>query len=136
MKSLKVILVLLITSLIFSGTFVVASSHAFIGITLPAFAGKYSSPDKIKRDSTIQKVKKTSATSNLTGGEVAVEGRIGLKTGSSSYLYSDWKTLPKGNWVNIPNTGQSGTFRLQLKTAESFINKSTFYGNWWYEYTS
>lgn len=136
MKSLKIMSFLLIISLIFSGTLVAASSHGFTGITLPSLADVYSSSDKTKSDSTVQKVKKTSATSNLTGGEVAVEGRIGLKNGTSSYLYSDWKTLTKGSWISIPDTGQSGTFRLQLKTVKKFFNNCTFYGVWWYEYTS
>lgn len=136
MKSLKLLLFFLVVSLVFSGTLVAASSHGFTGITLPALASKYNSSDKVKSDSTAQKVKKTSATSNLTGGEVAVEGRIGLKSGTSSYTYSGWETLTKGSWISFDDTDEAGTYRLQLKTVKSFVNKCTFYGTWWYEYTS
>ena len=137
MKVIRAMFAMMIISLIFSGVMVAASSHGFTGITLPALAGEYNSPDKVKSDSSVQKVSKTSATSNLTGGEVAVEGRVGLKSGTSSYSYGSWVTLTKGDWTSMTNaSGQSGTFRLQLQTKKSFVNKCTFYGAWWYEYTS
>lgn len=133
MKLLRGTLVLLVVSLIFSGTIVFSSNHGFTGVTLPSLSGTYNSPDIVKSNSTLQKVKKISATSNLTGGEVAVEGRVGLKSGTSSYLYSSWTTLPKGSWTTIEDSEGTGTYRLQLRAAKSFVNKCTFYGNWQYE---
>lgn len=133
MKFFKVLFFILIVSLIFSGSLVMGYSHGFTGIKLEALSKIYNSPEMVKTISSDQKVKKISATSDVTGGEVAVEGRVCLKSGTSICSYSSWEDLPKGKWVEINKTNELGTYKLQLHTKRSFLNASTFYGTWWYD---
>lgn len=83
MKYLKALFFILIVSLIFSGSLVMGYSHGFIGIKLEALSKIYNSPEMVKTISSDQKVKKISATSDATGGEIAVRGRVCLKSGTS-----------------------------------------------------
>lgn len=137
MKILKLLFIIIVISFVGTTTIILADySHSFTGITLPNFSKYYNSPDMLKSDASVQKVKKLTAVDKLSGNDMAVMGLVERKSGSA-YIKGTEYDLVTNKFVEMGyGSQQSGTFRLKLRAKNSFLTEGRFTGIWQYEYTS
>jgi len=100
--------------------------RSFIGITIPAMQGTYTSTSEHKSTISNQTVKKNGAKDNLSGDERAIQSRLsGLATAYIDVSTSYKALKNNGSLGQIP-----GDYKIEFKAKTWTASSATFTGSW------
>lgn len=130
MKYLKATLAVFVCAMTFAAFGASAQTYNITGITIPAFKGSWISSQVDKSSTSVQQVKKTSCTDNLTGDGRVIIGRTYAMLSPAGY--SSWIEVPYSysNWGSENNGVNS--YKLWLQSNKNLPTTATFSGSWVY----
>ncbi|MDO5002746.1 MAG: hypothetical protein Q4E39_00760 [bacterium] len=130
MKYLKYTMALFVCAFALTSIGVSASQYTISNITIPAIKGTWISPQKDKSTSSIQRVKKTRCTDNVSGDGRVIIGRTYSMLAPSGF--SSWIEVPYSynNWGS--ENSYMGSFKLNLQSNKNLPTAATFSGVWSY----
>ena len=131
MKYLKGTMIACAATLIFSIS-ANAASLTLSKVTIPVLSGIYRSSERIKDDTTVQKINTIDAKDKISGDGRVIMARVqGMYAGMST---TAWIEATKGKTVNFSSSSKEvGSWKLNLKSKKSLPTQANYWGTWTYQ---